>query len=130
MLEVERARLGKFLQDRHPKMVKLQEQIDKAKTLDQLLRTQDRKQLEATRQALQSKIAGLKELVKEWEIKVRTASRDIAEADRLKLNVSRIQAEYDVYVGLLRSIDISRSFDQDTLGILQPASPAWRSYRR
>ncbi len=130
LLEMQRKRLGTYLRDKHPKMIKLADDIEKAKRTDELFRMQDKKQLEATRQAVQSKIANLKELVKVWEIKVIAARNGMAEADRLKINVSRSQAEYDQFLGLLRSIDISRSFDQDTLGILQPASRAWRSFRK
>jgi succinoglycan biosynthesis transport protein ExoP len=130
MLELKRSRLSQVLQDKHPKMIKLTEEINNLKKLDELYRTQDKKQLEATRQALLSRIAGLKQLVKQWEVKVAAASEGFAQADQLKLNVGRIQAEYDQYMALLRNIDIGKSFDQETLGILQPPSPAWRSFRK
>jgi capsular exopolysaccharide synthesis family protein len=55
------------------------------------------------------------------------ANSGIAEADNLKLNVTRIQGVYDRFLGLLQNIDISRNLDQETLAILQPASPAARS---
>jgi polysaccharide biosynthesis transport protein len=129
MLELESNKWSQVLRDQHPKMIKLAEEIRKLKNLNQLYRTQDKQQLEATRQALLSKITGLKKLAKEWEVKVAAAGDSVAQAEQLKLNVSRCQSDYDQYMSLLKSIDISRSFDQDTLGILQPASPAWRSYR-
>ena len=68
--------------------------------------------------------------IKEWEAKVVDANARIAEAERLKLNVSRTQGLYDRLVSLLQNVDISRNIDQETLAILEPASPAERSYKQ
>ena len=58
------------------------------------------------------------------------ANNGIAEADRLKLNVNRIQVVYDRLLNMLQNIDINRSIDQETLAVLQPASPALLSRKR
>jgi len=54
----------------------------------------------------------------------------IAEAERLKLNVQRVQSVYDRLALLLQNVGISRNIDQETLAILEPAVPAIRSYRQ
>ncbi len=130
LLKMERERLSKFLRPKHPKIAKLNTDIERAEKLNELFGRQDRKQLEASRQVLQSRIDGLQAAVREWEGKVMKANGGIAEADRLKLNVNRIQVVYDRLLGLLQNIDISRSIDQETLAILQPASPAARSHKK
>jgi len=50
-------------------------------------------------------------------------------ADGLKQNVLRNQVMYDRLSALLQNVDISRNIDQETLAILEPASPAKRSYK-
>ncbi len=129
MLMIERERLSKFLRPKHPKIVKLDTDIERAQKLNELFSAQSQKQLEASRQVLQSRINNLQAAVHEWEVKVMKANGGIAEADRLKLNVNRIQVVYDRLLGMLQNIDISRSIDQETLAILQPASPAVRSHK-
>jgi capsular exopolysaccharide synthesis family protein len=130
MLKIERDRLSQFLKDKHPKMVKLQAEIDKAEKYDQILRKQSKSQLEASRLVLQSRVDNLKAAVHEWEGKVTKASGSIAEADRLRLNVSQVQAEHDRYLAMLQNIDISRNIDQEPLSILQPATPAVLSLKK
>ena len=130
MLKIEREKLSKFLRPKHPKIVKLDADIERAQKLDELFRTQDKKQLEASRQALRLRIAGLQTAVHEWEGKVMKANSGIGEADRLKLNVNRTQVVYDRLLGLLQNIDISRNIAQESLAILQPATPASRSRKK
>jgi capsular exopolysaccharide synthesis family protein len=130
MLRMERERLGKFLRPKHPKIVKLVADIERAEKLNELFGAQSQKQLETSRQVLQSRIEGLRAAIKEWEARVMKANGGIAEAERLKLNVNRIQVVYDRMLGLLQNIDISRSIDQESLAILQPASPAVRSLKK
>jgi capsular exopolysaccharide synthesis family protein len=50
--------------------------------------------------------------------------------DRLKLNMSRTQALYDRLALLLQNVDLSRNVSQDSLAVLEPASPARRSYKQ
>jgi capsular exopolysaccharide synthesis family protein len=56
------------------------------------------------------------------------ANSRVADAERLKQNVARSQALYERLASLLRNVDISRSIDQETLSVLEYASPALRSY--
>jgi len=130
LLRMERERLSKFLRPKHPRIVKLDADIERAEKLNELFGAQNKKQLEASRQILQSRIDGLQAAVREWQANVMKANGGIAEADRLKLNVNRIQVVYDRLLGLLQTIDMSRSIDQETLAVLQPASPAVRSRKK
>ncbi len=130
MLKMERDRLSRYLKDKHPKMVKLNEEIEKAEKLNQIFRKQSRDVLEASRLILLSRVENLQTEVHHWETKVMEASSSIAEADRLKLNVSQVQAEHDRYLAMLQNIDVSRNIDQEPLSILQPATPAVRSEKK
>lgn len=128
LLKIERDKLSKYLRPQHPKIVKLDEDIAKGQELLDLYRNQNREQLATDRQALKMKTDSVEDSIKEWEVKVVEANARIAEADRLKLNVTRTQGLYDRLVNLLQNVDISRNIDQDNLAILESASPAQRSY--
>lgn len=130
LLKIERARLSKYLRPKHPKIVKLDADIQRSQELLELYHNQSREQLATARQALKMREDSVQASIKEWEAKVVDANTRIAEAEHLKLNVSRTQSLYDRLVTLLQNVDISRNIEQATLAILEPASPAQRSYTR
>ena len=129
LLKFERQKLSKYLRPNHPKIVKLDGEIEKSQKLIELYNNQSREQLAATRQSLKMKSDSVQASIKEWEAKVIDANARIAEADHLKLNVNRTQSLYDRLVTLLQNVDISRNINQDTLAILESAAPATRSYK-
>jgi capsular exopolysaccharide synthesis family protein len=128
LLKLERARLAKNLRPTHPKMVKLDQDINRAERLVEVYHRQSQDQIAAAREALQIKIDSLDQAVKDWEEKIANVNERIAVADGLKQNVLRNQGLYDRLTALLQNVDISRNIDQETLAILEPASPARRSY--
>jgi uncharacterized protein involved in exopolysaccharide biosynthesis len=79
-------------------------------------------------QTLQLKIEFLRKSIREWEAKVLEADTRITSAECLKTIIRRDQELYDRLLALLQNVDISRKIDQDTLTILEPASPAIRTY--
>jgi uncharacterized protein involved in exopolysaccharide biosynthesis len=79
-------------------------------------------------QTIQLKMEHCRNSIKEWEVKVVDVSARIAEADSLKSNIARTQSLYDRLVNLLNNVDISRNIQQSTLVVLEPASPAKRTY--
>ena len=123
LLKIQRDKLSKYLRPKHPKIVKLDEDIEKGQKLLELYHTQSRDQLATDRQALKMKTDSVQGSIKEWEVKVVEANTRIAQAERLKLNVSRTQGLYDRLVNLLQNVDISRNIDQETLAVLEPARP-------
>jgi polysaccharide biosynthesis transport protein len=130
LLKIQREKLSKYLRPRHPKIVKLDADIQRGEQLMEIYRRQSREQLTAARQTTQLRIANVQASIQEWERKVVEANSRIAEAERLKLNVQRVQSVYDRLAALLQNVGISRNIDQETLAILEPAIPAKRSYRQ
>ena len=128
-LKIQREKLSKYLRPKHPKIVKLDADIERGQKLLEMYRNQNREQLATTRQALKMRADSVQASIREWEVKVVDSNARIAEAERLKLNVSRTQGLYDRLVNLLQNVDISRNIDQETLAILESASPAERSYK-
>lgn len=128
LLKMEREKLSKYLRPKHPKIVKLDVDIERAEQLQAIYRRQNRDQLTAAQQANQMKTDNVMASIKEWEAKVVAANVTIAEAEHLKLNIQRIQSVYDRLVLLVQNVGISRNIDQENLAVLEPASPAKRSY--
>jgi capsular exopolysaccharide synthesis family protein len=129
LLKLERDRLAKYLKPQHPKIVKLDEDISRAEKLVEVYRQQNQDQIGAARKALQIKVDSVEEFIRGWEGKLADSSARIAQADELKQNVQRNQGLYDRLSALLQNVDISRNIDQDTLAILEFASPSTRSYK-
>ncbi len=128
LLKMQRARLSKYLRPKHPKIIKLDAEIERAEELEAIYQRQDRDQLAAARQANQLKTDNIVASIQEWQDKVVQANATIAEADRLKLDIQRTQSVYDRLALLVQNVGISRDIDQENLAILEPAMPAKRSY--
>jgi capsular exopolysaccharide synthesis family protein len=130
LLNIQREKLSKYLRPKHPKIVALDEQIARSEKLLDLFRNQNHDQLVAYQEAIKMKMDSVLASIKDWEAKVTDANARIAEAESLKLSVTRAQSMYDRLANLLQSVDISRNTDLETLSILEPASPARRSYQQ
>jgi len=139
LLKNERDKLSQNLRPKHPKIVKLDAQIERDEKIIEMFRQQDadfrhqdleqtRIRLAASRQDIKTKMENIVASIKEWEGKVIEANNRIAGAEHLKASVNRTQAMYDRLASLLENVDISRNIDQETLTILEPASPSKRSY--
>ena len=130
ILQMQRQKLSEALRPKHPKIVKLDADIDRAQKLLEMYQHQNQEQLEQARQALKMSVASVEDSIKEWEGKVVESNSRIAEAQRLKLNLSRTQTLYDRLMMLLQNVDLSRNTDRETLAILQNASEPERYYLR
>ncbi len=130
VLQAQRQQLAQILRPKHPKMVKLDADIDRARKLLEMYQHQSREELTTARQTLQMSLASVEDSIKEWEAKVVESNNRIAEAEQLKLNVSRTQTLYDRLMMLLQTVDVNRNIDRETLAILQPASAAERYWLR
>ena len=128
LLKADRERLSKYLLPKHPKMVKLDEQIAHAQKLIDVYSQQNHEQIASSRQALQIKIDSVQQFIAEWEAKVANDNERIATADGLKQAIVRDQGMYDRLSSLNQNVNIGTQIDQETLAILETASPATRSY--
>lgn len=128
LVKIQREKLSKNLRPRHPKIVKLDADIERGEKLLDIYRRQSRQQLAASRANVQLKLENVQTAIREWEGKVVESNTRIAEAERLKVNVQRSQSVYERLVLLVQNVGISRNIDQETLAVLEPASLARRSY--
>ena len=130
LLNAQREKLSKNLRPKHPKIVKLDTEIDRAKKLIEIYQRQSREQLAASRQNLQIRIDNLKTTISDYETKVVAANLIIAEGERLRMKVQREQGNVDRLSAMLENVDISRNIDQQTLSILENASLPKRTYSK
>ncbi len=126
----EREKLNRYLRPKHPKMVKLNEQIERTKKLLGIYVQESHGQLLAEREMLKLKMANIVDSIKEWETKVTRVNALIAQADQLKINVQRFQEVYDRLQSLVQSVQINRNIDQESLRILDPPSIAYTTHDR
>ena len=129
MLKFQRERLSKYLRPEHPKIINLDKQIAQSQKLIDLYYDSNKKQIDTAKEALDIKMESVKKSIAEWEDKVSFANSRIADAERLKANVARNQGIVDRLEAMLQNVDIGRSIDQSTIAVLEPASPATRSYQ-
>lgn len=127
-LKAQRDRLGRYLRPKHPKMVKVVADLERVDGLLQVYRRQNQDQLEAARQSIQIRMENVQSSIHQWQTKVLESNAKIAEAEQLRLQVQRAQAVYERLVLMVQNVAIGRNIDQDTLAILQTATPAERSY--
>src|SRR5262249_41758901 len=62
----------------------------------------------------------------EWDHKAIASSRKIADYDVLRLDLQRLQNADDRMLGVIQTVDVSKTVDQENDGVLQPASAAKR----
>jgi capsular exopolysaccharide synthesis family protein len=127
LLTMQRAELSVNLREQHPKIQQLDADILRTRKELDIFCRQSREQLAASVATTREKITNVQVAIKDWEALVVDANTRMAEAERLKNLVARSQADYDRLAALAQNFRISRDFDQETLAILEHASPASRS---
>jgi capsular exopolysaccharide synthesis family protein len=121
-LEKHAEELDRHLFPSHPNVIKLNELIERQKSLLQFFQEQTNEQLASARAALNDKIKGLEASVREWEAKGLEASQKMVEQDRMRDAIAQHQTLYKRVLELLQNVDMSRKLDQENISILQKAS--------
>ncbi len=124
LLTGKRAELERVLRPSHPKITKLNQEIATQEKLVEISREEALRQLANRREALQVEIKNLEAAFQEWDLKAVESSRKIADYDRLRSDLQRLQAGYDRLLGVVQNVDMGKTVDQENLGILEQASVA------
>jgi capsular exopolysaccharide synthesis family protein len=124
LLQARRDELSRFLRPTHPKIIRLDEQIAEQERAVEVYRRQSLSQMENRRQALQLQIQGLEASAKEWEAKALETSKKMAEYERIRQDVQRTQSLYDRLLGVIQSVDVNRTLDQESVRVMEKASLA------
>ena len=123
LLKAERDTLSKDLRPRHPKIIKLNDEIDKQEKLIGLYRQDAVEKLDTRRKSIGKQMENLQSNIKEWEKKALVLSQQLAQFNRVKGKVDRQKQLYDRLTNSLKDVDMSQVVDTgDQVGIMENAT--------
>ena len=123
LLKAERETLSKDLRPKHPKIIRLNDEIEKQEKLIALYRQDAVEKLETRRKSIGKQMENLQSNIKEWEKKALDLSQQLAQFNRLKGKVERQKTLYDRLTNNLKDVDVSQVVDGgDQVGIMESAT--------
>lgn len=123
LLKAQRDMLAKDLRPKHPKILKLNDQITEQEKLIELFRQDTVEKLETRRKSIGKQMENLQASIKEWEAKALDLSQRLALFNRIKSKVDRLKTLYDRLTQNLKDIDVSQVVDSgDQVSIMEVAS--------
>jgi len=123
LLKAERDTLSKDLRPKHPKILKLNDEIDKQEKLIDLYRQDAVEKLDTRRRSIGKQMENLKANIAEWEKKALDLSQRLAQFNRIKDKVDRQKTLYDRLTNSLKDVNVSQVVDGgDLVGIMESAT--------
>ena len=124
LLKAERETLSKDLRPKHPKIIKLGDEIKKQEKLIELFRQDTVEKLETRRKSIGKQMENLQSNIKEWENKALDLSQRLAQFNRIKGKADRLKTLYDRLTNNLKEVNVSQSVDSgDQISIMEMAGP-------
>src|SRR5216117_902454 len=111
LLKAERDTLSQDLRPKHPKIIKLNDEISKQEKLIELFRSDAVEKLETRRKSIGKQMENLRGNIKEWEVKALDLSQRLAQFNRIKGKVDRTKLLYERLTNDLKSVDVSQVVD-------------------
>ncbi|MDQ6654191.1 MAG: hypothetical protein M3Y80_00050, partial [Verrucomicrobiota bacterium] len=123
LLRAERDTLAKDLRPKHPKIIKLNDEISKQENLITLFRADAVEKLATRRNSIGKQMENLQSNVKEWETKALDLSQRLAQFNRLKGKVDRMKSLYERLTTNLKDVNVSQVVDgTDQVSIMERAT--------
>ena len=123
LLKAERETLSKDLRPKHPKIIKLNDEITKQEKLIDLYRQDTVEKLDTRRKSIGKQMENLQTNIKEWEAKALDLSQRLAQFNRIKGKAERLKTLYDRLTNSLKDVNVSQSVDSgDQVSIMEMAS--------
>jgi capsular exopolysaccharide synthesis family protein len=129
LLKAKRDELSHFLRPLHPKIKNLDKDIKTQEKMVEISQEEAEKQLTHRRVAIELQITNLEASFKEWDAKALESSRKMADYEEIRQNLQRLQTAYDKTLALIQTVDVSKKVEQESVGILEPASVATPTHR-
>ena len=124
LLKAQRDTLSKDLRPKHPKIIKLNDEITQQENLIQLYRQDAVEKLETRRKSIGKQMENLQSSISEWEKKALDLSQRLAAFNRIKDKVDRQKTLYDRLTNSLKDVNVSQVVDNsDQVGIMESATP-------
>jgi polysaccharide biosynthesis transport protein len=122
LLKAERDTLAKDLRPKHPKILKLNDEITKQEKLIDLYRQDTVEKLDTRRKSIGKQMENLQTNIKEWEAKALDLSQRLAQYNRIKGKAERLKLLYDRLTNNLKDVNVSQSVDSgDQVSIMEMA---------
>lgn len=123
LLKARRDTLSKDLRPKHPKIMKLNDEIDQQEKLIALYRQDAVEKLDTRRKSIGKQMENLKANIAEWEKKALDLSQRLAQFNRIKDKVDRQKTLYDRLTNNLKEVNVSQVVDPgDQVGIMEHAT--------
>ena len=124
VLKAEEQQLSEFLRPKHPKMIALREEIQRKEKLLDIVREQSVEQIENRKKSLQLQIENLQKEIKEWEARALEASSKMAQYQKIRGNITRVQNLYDRLLQTMQAVGVDKDIIPESVTILERASVA------
>ncbi|NJK92444.1 MAG: polysaccharide biosynthesis tyrosine autokinase [Blastochloris sp.] len=119
------AELSLALKPQHPKLGRLREDISRKERMLDILRTQGLGRLKARRDSLALDMANTERQIAVWQVKALEANKRTVEYDQLKAARDLSQTTYSQLLSTVQSINVASNLSQNTISVLEYASPAY-----
>lgn len=124
VLKAEEQQLSEYLRPKHPKMIALREEIQRKEKLLDIVREQSAEQIENRKKSLQLQIENLQKEIKQWEARALEASSKMAQYQKIRANINRVQSLYDRLLQTMQAVGVDKDIIPESVTILERASVA------
>lgn len=123
LLKAQRDTLARDLKPKHPKIIKLNDEIVQQEKLIDLFRADTVERLETRRKSIGKQMENLQSNIKEWETKALDLSQRLALFNRIKGKVDRLKILYERLTQNLKDVDVSQVVDGgDQISVMEWAT--------
>jgi capsular exopolysaccharide synthesis family protein len=123
LLKAQRDILSKDRRPKHPRIIRLNDQIDQQEKLTQLYRQDAVEKLEMHRNSIAKQMENLHANISELEKKALDLNQRVAQFNRIKDKVDRQKTLYDRLTNSLKDVNVSQAVDGgDQVGIMENAT--------
>jgi capsular exopolysaccharide synthesis family protein len=122
LMKAQRDDLGKYLRPKHPKIIALNEDIDKMEKLLEIFRGQTKEQLQDREHTLEVQIANMEADIKVWEVKTVEISKKMADYQDIKDRILRLQNISDSLFATESTVNLEGQISPESVSILEPAT--------
>jgi len=124
-LRAERDEFSIYMKPAHPKIRRLNQEIERQANLLNIYRRQTIGQLNQRRNQLEAQLTNLNAAIDEWESRALKFSTLMAEFERLNSRLDSAKAVHNRLLASIDSLDITKNTHQETISILQQATRAY-----
>lgn len=119
-----RDEFGRFLKPKHPKMMRLNREIQDMAYRLEIVAQQTLEQIHNQRRSVAQQIENLTPAIKEAEKEALAFSQRLAEFERLESQRNRMRQLYEKLLDNIQNIDVSTTIQSEMVSIYESASPA------